>query len=78
MRFGEALDKRPEEDTIVGLLEETTNEDMLIMTELFTCDVEDGSVRGVESPAVVTMEDMNNLVLFTEGVVVVLETNTVD
>lgn len=78
MRFGEALDKRPEEDTIVGLLEETTNEDMLIMTELFTCDVEDGSVRGVESPAVVTMEDINNLVLFTEGVVVVLETNTVD
>ena len=67
MRFGVALDNRLEFKTSIGVLEETPNEDVLITTELLSCDVDGLSVS----------EDVINLVLFTEGKVIKLEINVV-
>ena len=75
VRFGEVLGKRLVEETTDGsVLEETSNEDVVITSELFS-EVEGASVR--LDKLVVIMEDVINLVLFTEGTVNELEINAV-
>lgn len=75
VRFREALGKRLVEETSDGsVLEETSNEGVLVTSELFS-EVEGASVR--LEKLVVNMEDVINLVLFTEGTVNELEINTV-
>lgn len=75
VRFREALGKRLVEETSDGsVLEETSNEGVLVTSELFS-EVKGASVR--LEKLVVNMEDVINLVLFTEGTVNELEINTV-
>ena len=75
VRFGEALGNRLVEETSDGsVLEETSNEGVLITSELFS-EVEGASVR--LDKLLVNMEEVINLVLFTARTVNELEINAV-